>query len=653
MQNDLLDGLNSKQREAVLHIEGPLLVVAGAGTGKTKTLTHRIAHLVSSGIAPHRILAVTFTNKAAAEMRDRMEKLLATIPGFVTGSTYGRPMLKTFHGLGVYLLRQHADRIGIKKHFTILDAQDALGYIKQAMVDEGIDPKEHDPRLIRSIISKAKNNLTTPSELEDSSTHPTTDIAAQVWQRYDTTLRAHHAFDFDDLLIQSYVLLQEHTDIREHYQRLWQYVHVDEYQDTNTIQHKLIELLVRDHHNLCVVGDGDQNIYTWRGATMRNILNFEKDFKGAHVVILSENYRSTKTILSAADSIIEKNKVRIPKELITNNQNGELISLYTAFNEHDEAYWVGKTITELISSKVPPTDIAIVFRTNFQSRILEEACLYYDIPYQVVGTRFFSRAEIKDVLSYLLYALNQTNLAALRRIINTPKRGLGKVAMAQIMAENSAALSPKSKAGYLNFQKTITDIQKTLDTSTPSDIIKYIIHRTGYAVMLGDGTPDEQERLMNLQELVTYATKYDILPEDERLTQMVEDIALISDQDTMKQKETEESVRLMTIHAAKGLEFSHVFIVGLEQGLFPSERTDADRDTEEERRLMYVAVTRAKHKLYLSHAHMRKIYGKSAMQMSSEFLADIPDLLITREGDVGGSFSGGGLLDDPIGTIYI
>lgn len=596
-------------------------MVAGAGTGKTSTLTRRVYHLIKKGVRPDNILAITFTNKAASEMRERIAQL-HDHPFDI------KPFVSTFHALGVHILRNHGERLGLRRHFSILDQQDAVATVKRAMALVDVDPKEWKPRQILNTISGLKGKLISPLQpLESKSAWD--DIVTTVWPHYEDLKTKEHALDFSDLLLKTHELLDRFPEVRKQYQDLWKYIHVDEYQDTNHAQYQIVKLLLGEDCNLCAVGDGDQNIYTWRGANVRNILRFEQDFPGAKAVFLERNYRSTKTILEAAHEIIRKNNARIDKKLFTSRDDSHPITIFNAANEQDEARWVGNTITGLIGDGVAPDDIAVLFRTNFQSRIIEEACLYYDIPYQVVGVRFFERKEVKDALSYLKAALNPDSLTDVKRTINTPKRGLGKTSVAKIFSGQEEELSAKAKDKYQNYRKLLENIAIFSKANNPSETIKYIIEESGLrTAMQAEG--DGEERIANLEELVSYATRYDHLDPEKAIEQLLEHTALMSDQDELAEKKDTRAVRLMTIHAAKGLEFKYVFVVGLEQGLFPSER-DGKEDDEEERRLCYVAFTRAKDKLYLSNAQIRRIYGQTSIQTPSEFILDVPDHLTEED----------------------
>lgn len=626
--NTYLETLNKEQKEAVMHTEGPLLVVAGAGTGKTKTLTHRIFHLIKQGVDPRAILAITFTNKAAGEMRERVEELMKNHTEY-RGEV---PFVSTFHALGAFLLRNHAEKMGLKKHFTIADATDQRGLIKEAMKALDINPKQWEPRKIRSIISKNKGDLVDVESFGSAVNSQQTEITHAIWKRYEELLRDNSAIDFDDLLKKSYELLRDNPEILEYYQDRWKYIHIDEYQDTNTAQYRIAQLLAKKYKNICVVGDGDQNIYSWRGADMSNILNFEKDYPEARTIMLEVNYRSTQTILTAADDIITKNKMRVPKTLRTDNENGDAVKVYNAFSEHDEAQFITEQASRIISLGAEPSDIAVLFRTNAQSRTLEEAFLASGIPYQLLGVKFFQRKEVKDVLAYVRAALNRESLADIKRTITTPKRGIGPATIAKIFSGQADTLSPALQKKYATYQGVLDAIATSARTQQPSATIRLVLESSGLVDDINTSSEDDMERLANMQELVNYATRYDEMEPEEAIQKLMEDAALMGEQDSLTQKKDMNAVRLMTVHASKGLEFDYVFIAGLEQGLFPSQRDGdtSDKDAEEERRLMYVALTRARKELYLSHARVRRVYGEQEIKMPSEFLADISEGIVTH-----------------------
>ena len=627
-----LDILNDKQKEAVLYINGPLLIVAGAGAGKTKTITHRIIHLIHQGVGPKSILAVTFTNKAAKEMKDRVESLLnERIHGEIK-SEYGTgyPFVSTFHSLGVHIIKENAHLIGLTKHFAIADEHDALVIIKDAMKIRGIDPKQYEPRKIKSIISKAKGDFITSSSYKESAIGAVQSVVGVIWGDYEQALKKEKALDFDDLLLETVLILKKYPEVKHMYQERWKYIHIDEYQDTNEVQYELTKLLVGKDENICVVGDTDQNIYSWRGANIKNMLHFEKDYPNAKIIILEQNYRSTQTIIQAANTIIEKNQFRIPKTLFTKNIEGEQISVYEAFDEAREAEFVASKIDELLKEN-DPEEIAVLYRANFQSRAIEEAFLGKQIPYQVLGVKFFERKEVKDLLSYIRAAYNKESLSDIKRIINIPARGIGKVTIEKLFSNQFTDLPITMQEKINRFYLLLEDIKQYSDSHLPSESIKYLIEKSGIEKELSHGTSDEQERLENMRELVTLATKYDSLPQGEGMEKLLEDASLSSDQDTLMHKS--KGVRFMTVHASKGLEFKYVFITGLEQDLFPHSKNGSKtkEEMEEERRLFYVAVTRARHKLYLTYASLRTIFGMKQVNTPSEFIYDIPPHLTSFE----------------------
>jgi DNA helicase-2/ATP-dependent DNA helicase PcrA len=629
-----LIGLNDPQQAAVTMTEGPLLVLAGAGSGKTRVITHRIVHLVHQGVAPHHILAVTFTNKAASEMRERAEALLTKFPPSERAVLDSHPTITTFHALGVRILREFHDVLGLRRHFTILDRSDSLRAIKQAIMAAHYDPKEFEPRRILGMISRAKGDGLTATTFRDAASSYPEEVAAAVWDHYDRILTEEHALDFDDLLGKTYRLLAHNHTVCQQLCARFHYLHVDEYQDTNRLQFDIVRLLAGERKNLCVVGDIDQNIYSWRGADIKNVLSFEREFPGARTIILAENYRSTQTIITASNQIIAKNRHRIEKDVFTNNGTGEKISLFAAMSGGDEADYIAKKAATLIKAGVVASEIAVLYRTNFQSRVLEEAFLRHAIPYQLLGTKFFERKEVKDVVSYLRLAINPDSYGDLGRIINEPARGIGKVTLLRILDGQRATLTGATRQRVEDFFTLITEIKTATETMSASGIIKFIMRRSGIeAALTAEGTEEALERLENLRELVSVATRYDELSPQEGVLALLERAALESDQDELKKREEKDAVRLMTIHAAKGLEFDHVFITGLEEGLFPHERLDDARiDHEEERRLFYVALTRARVQLHLTYAHLRTIYGSQRVNVPSSFLNDIsPDLVTLDE----------------------
>lgn len=692
-QEQHLAGLNKEQKEAALHMKGPLLIVAGAGAGKTKTITHRIVNLIKNGVAPDKILAVTFTNKAAKEMHERINlaikdsfignafsEVLGNNPQTVRKSIPDSvPFVSTFHSLGVYIIKENARLLGLTRYFTILDDGDTTTIIKNILKDIGIDPKMYDPKKIKNIISREKGKFTHLADYEEREGNGVSSlgkIVSQVWNLYEKQKMKENSLDFDDLLLKATKLLKENEEIRKIYQDRWEYIHVDEYQDTNEVQYLMSKLLSEKNKNICVVGDADQNIYSWRGANLKNILNFEKDYPNAKIILLEQNYRSTKNILEAANEIIKKNKYRPDKNLFTDNVEGDKIGLYEALDETDEAEFVATKILEVLDGvgdtfenglgildgtssnfsngdvaeqDIPRksifgfADIAVLYRANFQSRALEEAMLRYNIPYQVLGVKFFERKEIKDTLAYLRAALNPDSLSDIKRIINFPTRGIGKATLIKIFAGEKEKLPVKTLLKVENFYNLLSQIKEKIESSKTSEIIKFVVKKSGIEQELSSGTEEDMERLENIKELATLALKYDEIPYPAGVEKLLEDASLASDQDSLMinkdKKETLPGIKLMTVHASKGLEFKYVFVTGLEDGLFPHERQNENKtneDSEEERRLFYVALTRAKEKLFLSFANFRTIFGSRNINAPSEFISDIPADLLEKEGEASG-----------------
>ncbi len=657
MASNSLDSLNNAQKEAALSKEGPVLVLAGAGAGKTKTITERIKHLILSGVAPSSILAITFTNKAAREMRERISRAIHEDPALNRPVTEDeKPFVSTFHSLGVRILRERFEEAGIKKHFTIFDKDDSKRAVKEAIVVLGHDPKVYEPGRFMSIISKEKGRGVTKSEYkqkEEKGWGKFSEVLEGIWAGYEKILRRDNALDFDDLLLKTRNLLRDNPKVREHYLNLWKYIHIDEYQDTNKVQYEISKLLTGPEHNIFVVGDIDQSIYSWRGADIKNILEFEKDYPEAKTIILEENYRSTKKILDAANKIIEKNKLRREKNLFTSNQEGESISIFKGFDEQSEAEFIATKAGEIIKTGERPDEIAVLYRANFQSRALEEAFLRQSIPYQLLGTKFFERKEIKDILSYLRAALSPDSLADIKRIINVPARGIGKATVAKLFAGDEASLPAATKIKIGKFRELLMEIKRVAEESSPSETIKFIIKASGLEAEWKESKREEDaERLENAYELANFASRYDLprvdesprveaggRPKDEAVLEFLSDAALQSDQDEMS--DDGNAVRLMTVHASKGLEFNTVFIAGMEEGLFPHEKVERDgvtpEEAEEERRLFYVALTRARKKVFLTHAESRTIFGRRQVNVPSQFIFDIPEELLEEEGfDEGG-----------------
>lgn len=619
--------LNEKQKEAVMHTEGPLLILAGAGAGKTKTITERIVEIIKQGTDPRQILAVTFTNKAAKEMRERVVTRLEDEHIIEKENPYHHtPLIKTFHSLGLMMLSEQSEHLGLLRHPTILDSSDSLSIIKKAVEQLGLDPKINDPSKIRSIISREKSDFVSVTDYKAKVVTSQMEIIHSVWRMYQEELKAQKAVDFDDLIVRTVQMLEDHEDIRRWYQTRFKYIHIDEYQDTNGAQYAFIKLLVnRDLNNICVVGDTDQNIYSWRGANLRNILNFEKDFAGAHTVLLEENYRSTGNILLLANSTIKKNTVRQEKNLFTREGGGDSIQVIPCWDESSEAQWLAKKCKELITSGEKGEDMAVLYRANFQSRVLEEGFLKENVSYNLLGTKFFERKEIKDVMSYLRAALNRSSQPDLRRVFDTPKRGIGKVTVAKIFAGEPLSGSAQAKISVV--YDFLDRISVVLDTEPLSHVIQMIIVDSGMEKEMLEGSSEDRERLENERELVSLTIRYDHMLGAEAVTTFLEETSLQSDQDNDTKEKN--GVRLMTVHASKGLEFKHVFVVGLEQDLFPHKnignRKRSKEEEEEERRLFYVAVTRARKNLYLSYAELRTIFGQKQINAPSEFLDDVPE----------------------------
>ncbi len=619
--------LNQKQQEAVLHTEGPLLIVAGAGAGKTKTITERIVEIIKKGTDPRSILAVTFTNKAAKEMRERIVTRLEEEHIIEKENPFHHtPLIKTFHSLGLMMLSEQSERIGLLRHPTILDSSDSLSIIKKAVEQLGIDPKTHDPSKIRSIISREKGDFVTLQSYREKVVSAQMDIVASVWRIYEEELKQQKAVDFDDLIVRAVHMLEDHSDIRLHYQNRFKYIHVDEYQDTNGAQYAFVKLLVNPiHNNICAVGDTDQNIYSWRGANIRNIMNFEKDFPGTKIILLEENYRSTGNILSLANTAIKKNTIRQDKKLFTSKSVGDKIDVIPCWDEGSEAEWLAEKCKSLIEEGVKPETIAVLYRANFQSRILEESFIRANVTYNLLGTKFFERKEVKDVMSYLRAALNRSSQPDLRRVFETPKRGIGKVTVAKIFAGEDIPASATIKVQKV--YDFLDKIMETLENEPLSHVMQMIIVDSGMEKEMLEGSGEDRERLENARELVSLTVSYDDVPGIEVLTKFLEETSLQSDQDNDTKEKN--GVRLMTIHASKGLEFDYVFVVGLEQDLFPhkniSNKKRSKEEEEEERRLFYVAVTRACKHLYLTYAELRTIFGQKQINAPSEFLEDVDE----------------------------
>jgi DNA helicase-2/ATP-dependent DNA helicase PcrA len=627
-----LDSLNEPQKRAALATEGPVLIVAGAGAGKTKTITHRILHLLSTGVAPEHILAITFTNKAAKEMRDRVRDLVEHDPS-LSHTIRHMPFVSTFHSLGVQIIKENAELLKLPRHFSIFDTTDSKKVLKDVLTSIGVDPKEHLDK-IRHIISKEKGRGVTAKEYAEVGAFDfSSELTKKSWLKYEETLTKEHALDFDDLLLKTLKLLEKYPEVLKKYQERFRYIHIDEYQDTNKVQNTIVELIAEKYRNICVVGDTDQNIYSWRGAEIKNMLHFERTYPDVQTFFLEQNYRSTKNILSVANEIIEKNTFRIPKKLFTENIIGEKIGIFRARNEMDEAHFIALRSKELIESGIEGDSIAVLYRANFQSRVLEDAFLSYGVPYQMVGTKFFERKEIKDVVSFIKTSLNPENISDFARIINIPPRGIGKTTLQKILMEQENELPESMKIKIQNFRNMLQDFKKSLITEKPSDALRHIIKVSGIENFYKTGLEEDTERLENVMELVTLATRYDEYIGEEGIEKFLTDTSLASDQDSLDGRES--GVKLMTVHASKGLEFDYVFIAGLEADLFPHTKMHREKksgeDSEEERRLFYVALTRAGKKLFLTHAETRTIFGTMEVNSPSEFLDDISDKYTEKE----------------------
>lgn len=617
-----LNGLNEKQKEAVLHVDGPCLVIAGAGSGKTKVLTTRIAYLIEQKIPSYNILAITFTNKAAKEMRERLEVLVPDNNTFVG----------TFHALGVRIIRENAPILGLDRNFTIIDSDDALSIIKKIIKDNGYDPKLATPGYIRNRISKIKNEMLTNEEINKFFNTPQDQIAEKVYYDYNDILKKNNSVDFDDLLLLPVKLFINNKDILESYQDRFKYILIDEYQDTNDVQYKLSRLLASKYHNIFVVGDPDQSIYMFRGANFHNILNFEKDYKNAAVIALEENYRSTKNILDAANSVIKNNKERKEKNLWSNNGEGTRTKYLRAYDDRHEIQLVLDEIKKLLSEGYQKNDIAVLYRTNAQSRLVEEMFLKANIPYKVVGSYYFySRKEIKDLLCYLRLILNNDDEISLRRVINVPKRGIGTSTIAKLEAEAKdkgiSMFQAISKGKEQLFKELILHLTHESENLTLTELIELILEETGIREEYENENNLESElRLENLEEFKSITKTFEERTGSVSLADFLEEVSLIAD--ISEHQEQDDVVTLMTVHSAKGLEFSVVFLIGMEDGIFPHQNSFSNDGLEEERRLCYVGITRAKEKLFISNAKRRMLYGKDVINPPSRFIKEItPELL--------------------------
>ena len=613
-------GYNDKQKEAILKTDGPILVIAGAGSGKTKVLTTKIAYLVENGIPTDNILAITFTNKAAKEMKDRVINMLV--------SEAYEIRISTFHSFGVYLMQRHYDELGYQKNFTILDSDDSLTIIKRIMKDLNIDPKEYNPRAIRNAISSAKNELISALEYEKYASDNFSQKVLEVYTKYEQKLLINNSLDFDDLLFLPIKLFRTKPEILKYYQEKYQYILVDEYQDTNEAQYILIKMLSAKNRNICVVGDESQSIYSFRGSNYRNILNFEKDYKDCTTILLEQNYRSTSTILDSANDVIKNNKHRKDKKLWTENCIGEKIEYYKAQDEKDEANYVVKNIENLIDNNTNKSEIAVLYRTNAQSRVMEEALLKSNIPYKVVGSfYFYNRKEIKDLICYLKLIYNKYDDISLQRIINTPKRGIGEKTIENLQKksqENNICMYDAIDSGKeLTFKNIIEEIISIKDNYSLTELVDIVLDKSGMKQELESEKSIESEiRLENLEEFKSITKAFEEKNGLISLEDFLTEISLVSD--VTEHKNETDVVTLMTVHSAKGLEFENVFLIGMEEGIFPHNNSfESSEAIEEERRLCYVAITRAKKRLWLVNANHRLIYGTDNFNKPSRFIEEI------------------------------
>ncbi|WP_239706234.1 MULTISPECIES: DNA helicase PcrA [Mammaliicoccus] len=638
--NALLDRMNDEQKQAVKTTQGPLLIMAGAGSGKTRVLTHRIAYLLDEkDVSPYNVLAITFTNKAAKEMKERISHLV--------GPEAESIWISTFHSMCVRILRRDIDRIGIERNFTIIDPTDQKSVIKEVLKKENIDSKKYEPRMFIGAISNLKNELKTVEDAEKEANDFYASMVARVYKGYQEKLLRNHALDFDDLIMYTIQLFNRVPEVLEYYQNKFQYIHVDEYQDTNKAQYTLVQLLANKFQNICVVGDSDQSIYGWRGADIKNILSFEEDYPNAQTIYLERNYRSTKTILTAANEVIRNNSERKPKALWTDNTSGGKIQYYEATTERDEAEYVIRQILKKKQEGYNNQDIAILYRTNAQSRVLEETFLKSNIPYTMVGgTKFYDRKEIKDILSYLRLVSNSNDDISFERIINIPKRGIGPSSVqkiAQYASINNLSyfdalgevdfigLSKKVTQEGADFYEMMNNFMQQQEFLSITELVEQILDKSGYRKMLeNEQTLESQSRLENIDEFLSVPRDYEknTPVEEQSLMNFLTDLSLVADVDDA---DLEAGVTLMTMHSAKGLEFKIVFIVGMEESIFPhfrSLQSGEEHEMEEERRIAYVAITRAEEQLHVSHATTRSLFGRSQANMKSRFLKEIPEDLL-------------------------
>jgi len=623
----MLKNLNDKQLEAVKTMDGPLLILAGAGSGKTKVLTLKVAYLIENGVDPYNILAITFTNKAANEMKSRIYGIL--------GSVAYKIQISTFHSFGLSIIKENTEYLGLKNNFTILDSDDVLTTIKKILKDMNLDPKFYNPKTIRNKISSAKNEIMDPDELDKYSNTELDQVTVNVYRKYQEKLRINNSLDFDDLLMYPIILFNKYPDILKKYQERFKYILIDEYQDTNEVQYILTKMLSAKYKNICVVGDQDQSIYAFRGANYRNILNFEKDYKEAKTILLEQNYRSTKNILKAANDVIKNNKKRKEKNLWTDNDEGPKITYKKCNDEKEEANYVVNEIKKLINNGVKKEEIAILYRTNAQSRTIEEAALRANLPYKVVGSfYFYNRKEIKDLISYLKLIYNPNDDINLLRIVNTPKRGIGLKTIENIVTKanilNQSVFNTIDSGKELKFKELIQELIKDSESLSLTELVDNVLVKSGIKFELeNENTIESEARLENLEEFKSITKSYEERYGIVSLSEFLDEISLVSDVEEYKNQM--DVITLMTIHSAKGLEFDNVFIIGLEEGVFPHVRSLTEtEELEEERRLCYVAITRAKKELTLVSANTRMLFGCINSNPVSRFIKEIDEECINK-----------------------
>ena len=640
-----LDLLNKEQKEAVEFMDGPLLVIAGAGSGKTKVLTTRIANLVEKGVDPTNILAITFTNKAAKEMKERVINILGPVAYETT--------ISTFHSFGLRILKVNCALLGYDKNFTILDSDDVLTIIKKILKDMNLDPKKYNPKAIRNKISSCKNELIDSKGFLKYVNTDFDDITQKVFSKYEEKLKQNSSVDFDDLLILPIILFRNHPDVLKNYQELYKYILIDEYQDTNEAQYILVKMISAKYKNICVVGDESQSIYSFRGSNYRNILNFEKDYKDAKVILLERNYRSTKKILDVANSIIKNNKERKDKKLWTDNESGDNTVYHRALDEKDEAKYVTEKIEKLIDDGVSKKDIAVLYRTNSQSRNIEEALLHDNVPYKVVGSfYFYNRKEIKDLISYLKLIYNHKDDISLSRIINVPKRGIGPKTIENLNLKASSLRTSIfeviDSGKELEFKKLIEEMENESEHLSLTELVDFVLEKSGMKEeLVSEKSLEADIRLENLEEFKSITKSFEENHGIVSLEDFLEEISLVSDIE--EHKKNDDVVTLMTVHSSKGLEFEYVFLIGMEESIFPHINSfDSASAIEEERRLCYVAVTRAKKKLWIINAKKRILYGNDVSNIPSRFINEIDENLLDVDKEEKNSFIKSNILNKKV-----